>query len=138
MADSTNEQPAPVTLHVCVTCLKPGEPFEPRDARSGARLYYALESTLDPGKHGAIEIVPVACLSSCKRSCNVAVSSPGKWTYVYGDLAPEHAETLLAGIRHYALTPDGLVPWRERPEIMKRGALARIPPTPAAPNGGRQ
>ena len=88
MADSTNEQPAPVTLHVCVTCLKPGEPFEPREARSGARLYYALESALDPGTHGAIEIVPVACLSSCKRSCNVAVSSPGKWTYVYGDLAP--------------------------------------------------
>ena len=124
---------APVTLHVCVTCLKPGEPFEPREARSGAKLHHALEATLDPAKHGAIEIVPVACLSSCKRSCNVALSSPGKWSYVYGDLAPEHAETLLGAIRRYAETPDGLVPWRERPDIIKCGALARIPPFGAKP-----
>ena len=132
MADGTTTT-GPVTLHVCVTCLKPGEPLEPREARSGARLYFAVEGAYDAARHGAIEIVPVACLSSCKRSCNVAVSQPGKWTHVYGDLAPEHADALLASVRQYAETADGLVPWRERPDFIKKGALARIPPIGAAP-----
>jgi predicted metal-binding protein len=107
--------------------------MEPREARSGARLYLAVEGAYDQARHGAIDIVPVACLSSCKRSCNVAVSQAGKWTYVYGDLSPEHAEALLAAVRQYGEAPDGLVPWRERPDFIKKGALARIPPLGARP-----
>ena len=38
------------------------------------------------------------------------------------------AETILDGLRRYAATSDGLVPWRERPEAFRKGVVARIPP----------
>ena len=37
-------------------------------------------------------------------------------------------ETILDGLRRYAATSDGLVPWRERPEAFRKGVVARIPP----------
>lgn len=71
----------------------------------------------------------VECLSVCKRPCTIAVSGPGRWTYIYGDLNAETSvETILDGLRRYAATSDGLVPWRERPEAFRKGVVARIPP----------
>ena len=32
--------------------------------------------------------------------------------------------------RAYAATPDGIVPWRERPEIFRKRVIARVPPLP--------
>jgi predicted metal-binding protein len=34
----------------------------------------------------------------------------------------------MAGAAAYAATPDGIVPWRSRPEIFRKQSLARIPP----------
>src|SRR5262249_47721470 len=83
-----------VTLHVCVTCRRGDEPLEPREARSGARFFEHLKShagsDVPPGVE--LELKPVECLSGCKRSCTVAVSAPGKWTFVIADLDPaQHA-----------------------------------------------
>jgi len=62
------------------------------------------------------------------------VASPGRWTYVYGDLDAEaSARTILAGLDLYGETPDGIVPWRARPEAFRKGVVARIPPVPKAP-----
>jgi predicted metal-binding protein len=64
----------------------------------------------------------------------VAVSSPGRWTYIYGDFDPDSsAETILTGLRLYAGTPDGIVPWRQRPEPFRKGVVARLPPAPPLP-----
>jgi predicted metal-binding protein len=60
----------------------------------------------------------------------VALSGPGRWTYVYGDLSPASADTVAEGARRYAAQADGLVPWRERPEAFRKGVIARIPPLP--------
>jgi predicted metal-binding protein len=117
-----------VTLHVCVTCRN-GE--APDDApRPGARLHQALEAALaERGSDIPLRIEPVECLSVCKRPCTVAVSSEGRWTYVYGDLDPETAaETILDGVSRYGRTEDGIVPWRERPLEFRKGVIARIPP----------
>lgn len=35
---------------------------------------------------------------------------------------------ILSGAAAYAAAPDGLVPWRERPEIIRKNSLARLPP----------
>ena len=69
-------------------------------------------------------------MSVCKRPCTIGFSSPGKWTYVYGDFAPdEHAaELILDAAALYAAAPDGLIPWRQRPDAFKKGVVARIPP----------
>ena len=50
------------------------------------------------------------------------------WTYVFGDLSPDSAPDLLAGAALLAGSQDGLMPWRGRPDALKRGMVARIPP----------
>lgn len=119
----------PITLHVCVTCRGSDAPDDA--PRPGARLHRALETALaQRGSEALLRLEPVECLSVCKRPCTVAVSSPGRWTYVYGDLDPETgAETILDGVARYAGTPDGIVPWRERPVEFRKGVIARIPPS---------
>ena len=123
--------PAKVRIQVCLTCRAEGEPVEPREARSGARLFAAL--TERRGDDDA-EIVGVECFSVCKRPCTLSFSAPGAWTYVYGDFAADSDPTeIFAAARLYAAAPQGLIPWRERPAALKKGVVARLPPTePAA------
>lgn len=121
-----------VTVMVCTTCRRPEEPTEPRDGRSGARLARALEAAAagDP----SVTVLPVQCLSVCKRPVTIGFAAPGKWTYVYGDFAeasPEAAARILAAAGQYAAAPDGLIPWKERPDALKKGVVARIPPLAA-------
>jgi predicted metal-binding protein len=82
-----------------------------------------------------VRIVPVDCMSVCKRPVTVGFSSPGKWTYVYGDFANEALEVaaavILDGAARFAATTDGLIPWKERPTALKKGVIARLPPMPA-------
>ena len=35
---------------------------------------------------------------------------------------------LVDGARLFASAADGLMPWRGRPDILKRGLIARVPP----------
>jgi predicted metal-binding protein len=119
---------AAATLHVCVTCLA-GEDRE-TVPRAGRRLHDALADALsrqDNPPH--FRIVEAECLSNCNRGCSVALSGPGRWSYVYGDLNETSVGDLLAGALRYAATTDGLVPWRERPTIFRKGVIARIPPS---------
>ena len=44
--------------------------------------------------------------------------------------SPERFAAAMAGLRRYLETPDGIVPWRERPEAFRKGVVARIPPAP--------
>lgn len=123
----------PVTIHVCVTCRNAGEP-EPAE-RPGARLLRVLGDAA-AGLAAPVEIVPVECLSVCKRPCTIGFSAPGKWTYVYGDLSAEtSAETIMAGAALYAEAPDGIIPWKQRPDALKKGVVARIPPLPIRASG---
>lgn len=117
-------------LSVCTTCRAAGDTSEPR---AGAKLLAALLAEAEREPVPGLTIEGAECLSVCKRPCTVAVVSPGRWTYVYGDFdalddAEASARTLLAGLRRYIETPDGVVPWRERPEAFRKGVVARIPP----------
>lgn len=113
-------------VYVCVTCRSAGD--APDGPRAGARLLEALAASGDD----ALDLVPVECLSVCKRPCTVSFAAPGKWTYVYGDLLPEAGVPLVReAARLYADTPDGLIPWKLRPDAIKKGVVARIPPLPA-------
>jgi predicted metal-binding protein len=127
-ADRTQFNDGVVTMHVCVSCLA-GEDRE-TVPRAGQRLHDALIEA-QRGQDGAasFNIVATECLSNCNRGCSVALSGPGRWSYVYGDLREAVVDDLLKGAAHYAATADGLVPWRERPTIFRKGVIARIPPT---------
>ena len=52
----------------------------------------------------------------------------GSWTYVFGGLDPSHATALVDGVRLLACTVDGILPWRGRPDVLKHGLIARVPP----------
>jgi len=41
---------------------------------------------------------------------------------------------LLEGTALYRAVPDGLIPWRSRPEHFKRNCVARIPPPTPSPS----
>lgn len=113
-----------VTLHVCITC-RAGEAPQEDGTRPGARLHAAI---LDAGVPEGVSLEPVSCLSACGQGCSVALSAPGRWSYVYGRLSDIHAGDIVAGAAAYAAAPDGIVPWRSRPEIFRKQSLARIPP----------
>jgi predicted metal-binding protein len=116
----------PVRILVCTTCRAEGEPLEPHGSRSGARLYAALAAGRgedDP------EVVGVECFSVCKRPCTVSFSAPGAWTYVYGDFSPDtDPREIFAAARLYGASPQGLIPWKQRPTALKKGVVARLPP----------
>ncbi len=52
----------------------------------------------------------------------------GSWTYVFGGLDEQNAGALIEGARLLADAADGILPWRGRPDILKRGLIARVPP----------
>jgi predicted metal-binding protein len=128
--DPSDTPPDPVTIHVCVTC-KPAD-FQGEEAdRPGAHLYRALQEAVAGGSYPNLRVEAAKCLSVCKRPCTVAVAGAGRWSYIYGDLdAESSARTILDGAARYAGTPDGIVPWRERPDVFRKGVVARIPPFP--------
>lgn len=123
-------RPMTVTLHVCTTC-RAGEPVVDGTPLPGARLHAALAAAAPDG----LRVEAVECLSACTQGCAVALSAPGCWSYVYGRLTEAHASDILAGAAAYACAPEGLVPWRSRPEIFRKQSLARIPPPCNPPTG---
>ena len=113
-----------VTLHVCTTC-KAGEPAEGDGPVMGARLFAALAVADAPA---GVRVVAVECLSACASGAAVALSAPGRWSYVYGRMTEADAAEILRGAGLYDTTADGIVPWRDRPVIFRKQSLARIPP----------
>ncbi len=117
---------AEVVVTICTTC-RAGQATDAEGPRPGLRLYEALSAHDLPD---GVRLRPVECLSACKRGCSMIVAGgPDRWTYIYGDMDPDaHVPQILDGIRAYAGTDDGLVPWRERPEVFRKQSIARIPP----------
>jgi predicted metal-binding protein len=95
------------------------------DRREGAVLHATLAGG---GLPEGVRLRAVECLSNCSRGCSIALRGPGRWTYVYGNLAAGDAETVREGAARYRAAPDGRVPWRERPEHFRRNCIARVPP----------
>ncbi len=118
-----------VTLHVCITC-RAGQTIPEGQPTPGALLRDAI---LDAGVPPGVTLVPIECLSACNQGCSVALSAPGRWSYVYGRLSEANAQDVVTGAAAYAAAPDGIVPWRTRPEIFRKQSLARIPPIMSLP-----
>jgi predicted metal-binding protein len=111
------------TVYVCTTCKRAGEPDS--DPRHGALLAAAAEHAA-----AGTEVIVrrLRCLANCTRGPSAAMRCNGSWTYVFGGLDVANAEALIEGARLLAGTADGILPWRGRPDILKRGLIARVPP----------
>jgi len=126
MSETTNDTrtiaSAP-TVYVCTTCRPPGEPDSA--VRPGAIL---ASATVAAAAGTEVDVRPMRCLGNCSRGASAALRANGSWTYVFGGLDATCAEALIEGARLLAGAADGILPWRGRPERLKRGMIARIPP----------
>jgi predicted metal-binding protein len=113
---------APV-VYVCTTCKRADEADS--DPSPGAILASATEQAAAGTE---VEVRRLRCLANCTRGPSAAMRCNGSWTYVFGGLDVTCAEALVAGARLLAGTADGILPWRGRPEILKRGLITRVPP----------
>jgi predicted metal-binding protein len=110
-------------IYVCVTCGRAGE--SDTEPRPGALLAAAAERAAA----GTNVIVRrLRCLANCTRGPSAAMRCNGSWTYVFGGLDAADAGALVEGAALLAGAKDGILPWRGRPEILKRGLIARVPP----------
>jgi len=127
-AEGETRNGAATVIYVCTTCRQPDD----ADAlpRPGAAFAAA---TARAAENTGIVVRPLRCLANCKRGCSAVVRRGEgpipSWTYVFGHLDPAaDAQALVAGAQLLAQSTDGLMPWRGRPEALKRGLIARVPP----------
>jgi|SRR5665213_2431797 predicted metal-binding protein len=137
--DSTQAEPLqpkwpedPVIVSVCTTCKTADD-----GTLVGPDMFAAVRAAF--GKdHPSVVVRPVQCLSVCKRPATVAVSSPNGYTFLFGDLqADSGTAALVSFVKSYRNSGYGLVPWRERAEVLRKGMLARVPPMQWSPDDGR-
>lgn len=117
-------------LFVCTSCATVWKQGKPEGKSGGQQL---LEHLSEIHKNWDLKdsfpIQEVQCMSACNRSCAVSFASPGKYTYLFGDLPTQDSATaILECAAQYYAKADGLLPWSERPELLKKGILAKIPP----------
>lgn len=110
-------------IYVCVTCRRAGDPDA--EPRPGALLADATEQAAAGTE---VEVRRLRCLANCTRGPSAAMRCNGSWTYVFGGLDVANANALVAGAKLLAGASDGILPWRGRPEILKRTLIARVPP----------
>ncbi len=120
-------RPDMTTITVCTTCRVPetredksrppeGEGFLPLVAAAGARAGVAVRGT--------------ACLMGCEHGCNLAISAPGKLTYVLGrfDGTAQDAAAVADYAAKHQTSDSGAVPYRDWPQGVKGHFVARVPP----------
>lgn len=111
-----------VTVLVCSSCRDRGDPAA--EPRPGSLL---VEDARRAAEGSGVRVRAVACLGNCRGGLTAAVFRTGCWAYVFGGLDARSGEDLVAGAQLFAAAEDGFMPFRARPEALKRGLVARIP-----------
>jgi predicted metal-binding protein len=128
------------TVFVCTACASVWKDGK-REGKSGGEHLLESLSTLvkDWDLRDNFHIQEVECMSACSNSCAVSFAAPGKYTYLFGNLPSQGEESAIAFGSSVAIAilecasqyyhkSDGLLPWAQRPEPLKKGVIARIPP----------
>jgi predicted metal-binding protein len=134
LAEPTRTQAptGPVVVSVCITCKSADG-----SAVIGPEMFDAVKAALGDRDAGVL-VRPVQCLSVCKRPATVAVTSPDGYTFLFGDLQTDSGTAaLLSFVQSYQKSDYGLVPWRERADVLRKGMVARVPPQRWSPDDGR-
>lgn len=119
----STRSPVPgVTVVVCHSCRGPDGPDD--HPRPGSRL---ADDTRRAAAGLGVNVRSVGCLGNCKRGLSAAILREGSWSYVFGWLTEQSGDDLVSGAALLASSQDGFMPFRARPESLKRGLIARIP-----------
>jgi predicted metal-binding protein len=111
------------TIYVCTTCKRAGEADS--EPRPGALLADATQRAADGTD---VLVRRLRCLANCTRGPSAAMRCNGSWTYVFGGLDADCGSALVVGAQLLSGASDGIMPWRGRPDVLKRGLIARVPP----------
>lgn len=119
-------------LSICLRC-RDGREQRDNDLaqRGGRRLARAVAEVFDGSVAAGLGVAlrGVNCMSQCKRPCTIALSGPGRFTYLFGDLDPTvHRDDVLTVAAAYAQAKNGFLSRPERPQVLRAGILGRIPP----------
>jgi len=125
-----NSPSSPIVVSVCVTCKTADGGIV-----VGPDMFESVKAAIGPVDH--VQVRPVQCLSVCKRPATVAVTSADGYTFLFGDLQTESGTAALVSfVKSYQKSDYGLVPWRERAEVLRKGMVARVPPMRWSPDDG--
>jgi predicted metal-binding protein len=121
-------------IFVCKSCGFSSTQPEYMGDRGGQHLLQQINELSQAWEsRSAYRIEVTTCLSACNRCCVIALAAPHKTTLMFGDLPPlDSAADILQLATQYHASHDGLIPRQERPERLKKGILARIPPLPGS------
>lgn len=137
-SDPEGREAAVATIFVCTTCRRKREDVPLGYDLPGVELVEALAAEVARGGHAGITVTPVECLAVCRRPCTVAFVGAEKWTHLVGDLDAEaHVGDIVTAALAFARSDDGIVPWAERPQSIRSGGIARVPPLGFAPKIAR-
>ena len=128
--DNSPQESRSSVLHVCTSCRGPGSLHEPEENRAGFKLYQELRTVFldSPLKH-IVEVKPTVCLSACSHHCVIAFSSPGAWSYLFGDQrSGETTSDIVDGMSVYTSNDDGVMRREQRPRSLRTSILGRVPP----------
>ena len=114
-------------LSICLTCRDNRE--EIYGDRGGARLARKVHQEL--GNNKLVKLRGIECMSNCKRSCILSLTSLNGFTYMFGDIDPnrsEYVKSLKCLISTYISKADGFLRRRDRPEAFRSNIVGRLPP----------
>ena len=93
--DRDVEAATSMTIYVCITCKRAGDPEE--GLRPGLVL---ARETARAAEGSGVTVRQVKCLANCNRGLSAAIRRDGAWTYVFGGLdEARDAEALIEGAR---------------------------------------
>ncbi|MEO1562147.1 MAG: DUF1636 domain-containing protein [Pseudomonadota bacterium] len=112
-------------LIICNTCKRDREAPRLDGKTCGEELAEQVKKIA-----GDLRVEQQSCLMGCERACNIALSAPGKLSYVLGKFDPteDAATAIVEYARLYQASETGQVPYRTWPEGVKGHFVARIPP----------
>ncbi len=124
-------------IFVCTSCA--GNHQKKQHCQSGGERLLEQLQTLHQNwsLQAEFSIQSVQCMGVCDRDCAIALVSPSKRTYLFGNLPvdDERLEATATAVvdcaSQYQAKSDGSLSYSERPELLKTRVIARIPPMPA-------
>lgn len=118
-------------LIFCSTCKFSSESKFAPDGRTGGEMMHdAMQALLQKLGRDDVTVVTQACLWNCDKPCSVVIQDDARFSYVTGRNVPseEQAEAILAWFDAHGATEDGIVPFRQWPQMMRGHFIARLPP----------
>ena len=125
-----------MTKHVVYVCKSCAFSLTQRDYLGARGGKYLFDRVSDLAQDWVLKsdfaVEELVCLSACKRPCAIALTGAHKSSLMFGDLSPlDSAAAILQLCEQYYTSTDGIIPRYERPEILQKSILARIPPAPS-------